>query len=60
MITTGSRDLFLDQNKTLATVLESVGADVTLRVRGDLWHVFEFYDELPEADRSPRRPPGRG
>ncbi len=54
MITTGTRDLFLDQNRTLATVLESAGADVTLRVWDDLWHVFEFYDELPEADRSLR------
>ena len=54
MITTGTRDLFLDQNLTLATVLESAGADVTLRVWDDLWHVFEFYDELPEAERSLR------
>ena len=54
MITTGTRDLFLDQNLTLATVLETARADVTLRVWDDLWHVFEFYDELPEADRSLR------
>ncbi len=54
MITTGTRDLLLDQNRALATVLESAGADVTLRVWDDLWHVFEFYDELPEADRSLR------
>ena len=54
MITTGTRDLLLDQNKTLATVLKSAGADVTLRVWDDLWHVFEFYDELPEADHSLR------
>ena len=54
MITTGTRDLLLDQNLTLATVIEDAGADVTLRVWDDLWHVFEFYDELPEADRSLR------
>ena len=54
MITTGTRDLLLDQNMTLAAVLENAGADVTLRVWDDLWHVFEFYDELPEADRSLR------
>ena len=54
MITTGTRDVLLDQNLTLATVLENAGADVTLRVWDELWHVFEFYDELPEADRSLR------
>ena len=54
MITTGTRDVLLDQNLSLATVLENAGADVTLRVWDELWHVFEFYDELPEADRSLR------
>ncbi len=55
MITTGTRDLFLNPNNTLATIFEGTGVDVTLRVWDDLWHVFEFYDELPEADRSLQR-----
>ena len=45
----------LSQDKTLASTLESIGADVTLRAWDELRHVFEFYDELPEADRSLRR-----
>ncbi len=53
-ITTGTRDLFLSQNEELARILDEAGADVTLSVRDELWHVFEFYDEIPEAHHSLR------
>ncbi|MDE0046334.1 MAG: alpha/beta hydrolase [bacterium] len=52
IITTGTRDLLMSQCVQLAQVLRGVGAPVELRIWDDLWHVFEFYDELPEAERS--------
>lgn len=52
LITTGTRDLLMSQSKRLAGILESVGIPTELKVWEGLWHVFEFYDELPEADAS--------
>ena len=54
MITTGTRDLLRDQTVRLAELLRSSGARCDLRVHPHMWHVFEFYDEIPEADRSLR------
>ena len=54
MITTGTRDLLLSQAGRLAGVLREAGVAVELSVRDGLWHVFEFYDELPEAEASLR------
>lgn len=54
LITTGTRDLLLSQCVRLARVLRNAEISVDLRVWDDLWHVFEFYDEIPEADASLR------
>lgn len=54
MITSGSRDALMGQCIRLSQVLRESGIDVDLRIRDGLWHVFEFYDELPEAEQSLR------
>ena len=52
LITTGTRDLLLSPSIELARRLRMACADVDLRIWDGLWHVFEFYDELPEAAES--------
>lgn len=52
MISTGTRDLLLSSCVRQARVMRDAGAAVTLRVWEGMWHAFEFYDELPEADAS--------
>ena len=52
LITSGTRDALMGQCTRLAQVLREAGVDVDLRIRDGLWHVFEFYDELPEARQS--------
>lgn len=54
VITTGSRDLLMEGSIRLARKLRLVGVDVTCNVWPGLWHVFEFYDEIPEAAESLR------
>ncbi|MEM7294052.1 MAG: alpha/beta hydrolase, partial [Pseudomonadota bacterium] len=46
------RDLLQSGSVAIANKLEAAGVEVTLRVWEDLWHVFEFYPELPEAQAS--------
>lgn len=52
LITTGTRDLLLSDCVRIATGMRVDGVDVTLRVWEGMWHVFEFYRELPEARAS--------
>ena len=52
IITTGTHDKFLSQVSRLARVMRENGIGVDLRVWEDMWHVFEWYDDLPEADAS--------
>ncbi len=52
LMTTGTRDLLLSQVVRLARVMREGGAPVDLRVWEGLWHVFEFYPDLPEARAS--------
>lgn len=52
MITTGTRDILLSQCTELARRMRAAGQEVRLDVYDGLWHVFEFYDELPEAKAS--------
>ncbi len=54
IISTGSRDLLLSGCLSLARKLRDSGVDCDLRVWEGLWHVFEFYDEIPEAAQSIR------
>ncbi|MCR9256060.1 MAG: alpha/beta hydrolase [Alphaproteobacteria bacterium] len=51
-ITTGTRDLFLSQCARLASVVRAQGGRADLRVWDGLWHVFEYYPDLPEAAAS--------
>ena len=52
LITTGTRDLFLSDCARLSTKMRLAGVDATLHVWEGMWHVFEFYSEIPEAGRS--------
>ncbi|MEM7211562.1 MAG: alpha/beta hydrolase fold domain-containing protein [Pseudomonadota bacterium] len=54
LITTGTRDLLRDQVLRLVDRIRANGNACDLRVHPHMWHVFEFYDEIPEADRSLR------
>ncbi len=52
LITTGTRDLLMSQCVRLARLMRSGGVSVDLCVWENLWHVFEFYDEIPKAAMS--------
>jgi len=52
IITTGTRDLLQSQSLAVAEAMRKAGMDVDLQIFDEMWHVFEFYDELPEAARS--------
>ncbi|MEM7171382.1 MAG: alpha/beta hydrolase [Pseudomonadota bacterium] len=52
MITSATRDLLLSQCIGLAARLRDANVEVDLRIWDGLWHVFEFYDEIPEAEAS--------
>ena len=54
IITTGTRDLLLSDAARLSTKLRGAGVTVDLRVFEGMWHVFEYYPDLPEADLSTR------
>ncbi|MEM8706933.1 MAG: alpha/beta hydrolase [Actinomycetota bacterium] len=51
-ITTGTRDLLLSDCVRISTAMRADGVDATLRVWEGMWHVFEFYRDLPEARAS--------
>ena len=44
--------MLLSLSVRLARVLRDSGVDVDLQVWEGLWHVFEWYDQIPEADQS--------
>jgi epsilon-lactone hydrolase len=52
LITTGTRDLLLSESARLSTAMRQGGVDVSLHVWEGMWHVFEFYPDLPEARES--------
>ena len=54
IITTGTRDLLMSQCIRLHRLMCDAGMSADIRVWDGLWHVFEFYDELPEAAESLR------
>ncbi len=54
VLTTGTRDLLSEMTIRLARQLRRAGVEVECNVWPGLWHVFEFYDELPEAAESLR------
>ena len=49
IITTGTRDRFLGQCARLERAIRDAGGHADLRVWDGLWHVFEYYPEIPEA-----------
>lgn len=51
-ITTGTRDHLLSGCVRLDRVLRDTGVTSTLRVWEGMWHVFEFYPDIPESDAS--------
>ncbi|MDG1117613.1 MAG: alpha/beta hydrolase [Flavimaricola sp.] len=55
LITTGTRDLLLSQAVSLSQKLRNSGIKVDLQVWEGMWHVFEWYEDLPEAEQSIRR-----
>lgn len=52
ILTTGTHDLLREMTLRLAERLRDAGIEVECNVWPGLWHVFEFYDELPEAAAS--------
>ncbi|MBT3556146.1 MAG: alpha/beta hydrolase [Rhodospirillales bacterium] len=52
LFTTGTRDLLLSESARLSTAMRQAGVDVSLHVWEGMWHVFEFYPQLPEAQKS--------
>ena len=52
LITTGTRDRFLPVCCQLARALREGGVRTDLRVWDGLWHVFEYYEAIPEAAAS--------
>jgi monoterpene epsilon-lactone hydrolase len=54
LISTGTRDVLLSDCARLSTKLRAAGVEVDLRVMEGMWHVFEFYPQLPEAEDSIR------
>ena len=53
-ITTGTRDMLLSMCLRLERQMRRAGVAVECRVWDGLWHVFEYYDGLPEAEESLR------
>ncbi len=52
LITSGSRDLLLSHCTNLSRQMRRAKIDVELRVWEEMWHVFEWYPQLPEARES--------
>ncbi|MEM7226308.1 MAG: alpha/beta hydrolase [Pseudomonadota bacterium] len=52
LVTSGTRDLLLSGCVRLARVMREAGAPVDLRVWEGMWHVFEWYANIPEAEAS--------
>ncbi len=54
LITSGTRDLLLSDCARLSMKLRQAGVAAELRVFEGMWHVFEYYADLPEAEASLR------
>lgn len=52
IMTSGTRDHLLSGCVRLDHLLRAAGSDCTLRIWEGMWHVFEFYPEIPEANAS--------
>jgi len=52
LMTSGTQDLFLSSCIRLAKIMREAEVDVELRVWEGMWHVFEYYQEIPESTQS--------
>lgn len=52
LLSSATRDLLLSDSVRLAAKLRAEGIQVELVVAEGLWHVYEWYPELPEAAQS--------
>lgn len=52
ILTTGTRDLLMPMTLRLVRLLRRAGVDVECNVWPGMWHVFEFYDNVPESAES--------
>ncbi|MCY3769962.1 MAG: alpha/beta hydrolase [Gammaproteobacteria bacterium] len=52
MVTSGTRDLLLSTCVQLVARLRASGIQVDFRVWENMWHVFEYYPQIPEAGQS--------
>ena len=52
LITTGTRDFLSSDCARLSTAMRLAGVDVRLHLWEGMWHVFEFYPDVPEAQQS--------
>lgn len=52
LITTGTRDYLSGDCARLSTAMRLAGVDARLHVWEGMWHVFEFYPDVPEAKQS--------
>lgn len=55
IITTGTRDVLLSDCARLSTRLRAAGVTVDLQVTEGMWHVFEYYPDIPEGESSARQ-----
>ncbi len=49
LITSATRDAFLSDSARLSTKMRQAGIAAELRVWEGLWHVFEYYADIPEG-----------
>ena len=52
LMTSGTQDLLLSSCIRLAKIMREAEVDVELRVWEGMWHVFEYYQEIPESTQS--------
>ena len=51
-ISTGEKDLLRSQSERLNEILVASNVNVELKIWGGMWHVFEWFPELPESNES--------
>lgn len=51
-ISSGTLDVFFPQIEKFVRSIRLNGAQVDLKIRNGLWHVFEYYNEIPESECS--------
>lgn len=52
LFTSGTKDVFQFQVRKTAEKMAASNVDVTIHMWEGMWHVFEYYPEIPEALRS--------